>query len=257
MSNLHGKIALVTGSSRGIGRAVAMRLASDGANVIVHYGSNEQAAAQTVADIEAAGGKAFAVRAALGTPDGVDTLFAGLAAGPFGERLDILVNNAGGGGMGGSIVQVEPEDFDRLFAVNVAAPFFILQHALPLLNDGGRIVNISSCAPRLAAPSQVAYAMSKGAIDVLGRTLAVELGPRGITVNTVAPGATETDSTAAMFAIPEASAMMASMTALGRSGRPADIADVVAFLASDDARWITANIIDASGGMFLSPATGH
>ncbi|MET9625856.1 SDR family oxidoreductase [Lentzea sp. NPDC006480] len=253
MSKLCGRTALVTGASRGIGRAIAMRLAGDGAVVAVHYGGNETAAAQTVAEIKAAGGEAFAVRARLGTPDGVDALFAELTGGP----LDILVNNAGGGGRGGTIEQTTTEQFDDLFAVNVAAPFFILQRALPLLRDGGRIINISSCAPRVAAPQQVAYAMTKGAVDVLSKTLAVQLGPRGITVNSVAPGATDTDGTAYLRDHPEIRAGISAITALGRVGRPSDIADVVAFLASDDARWITGTVIDASGGTFLSPATGH
>lgn len=146
---------------------------------------------------------------------------------------------------------------DSLFAVNVSAPLFISQRAIPLLRDGGRIVNISSCAPRVAAPAQVAYAMSKGAIDVLTKTLAVQLGPRGITVNAVAAGATETEGMAAFLdGNPMVRASISAMTALGRVGQPADIADVVAFLASEQARWITANVVDVSGGTAISPAIG-
>lgn len=251
------KIALVTGASRGIGRAIAIRLAADGAVVAVHYGHDEEAASKTVADIEAAGGQAFAVRADLSTPAGIDALFAVLTPHLPAGQLDILVNNAGGGGGNGSIDQLTPKMVDGLFAVNVSAPLFISQRALPLLRSGGRIVNISSCAPRVAAPTQVAYAMSKGAIDVLTKTLAVQLGPREITVNAVAPGATETEGMAAFFdANPPVRAGISAMTALGRVGQPADVADVVGFLASDDARWITGAVIDVSGGTALSPAIG-
>ncbi|MGW4121958.1 SDR family NAD(P)-dependent oxidoreductase [Nocardia sp. NPDC004711] len=252
-----GKFALVTGASRGIGRAIALRLAANGAVVAVHYGHDDEAAAKTVADIGAAGGRAFAIRADLSTPAGIDTLFGDLTKSLPDGRLDILVNNAGGGGGNGSIEQLTPAAVDSLFAVNVSAPLFISQQAIPLLRDGGRIVNISSCAPRVAAPSQVAYAMSKGAIDVLTKTLAVQLGPRGITVNAVAAGATETEGMAAFFdGNPQVRAGISAMTALGRVGQPADIADVVAFLASEDARWITANVVDVSGGTAISPAIG-
>ncbi|MEV6771884.1 glucose 1-dehydrogenase [Nocardia sp. NPDC051030] len=254
--SLTNKTAVVTGASRGIGRAIALRLAKDGAVVAVHYGSNAEAAEQTVAEIKAAGGQAFAIQAQLGDPAGIDALFEGLSA-ELPGGLDILVNNAGGGGGAGSLEELTPEQVDALFAVNVSAPLFITQRALPVLRDGGRIVNISSCAPRVAAPSQVAYAMSKGAIDVLTKTLAVQLGPRGITVNAVAPGATETEGMAMFLnANPQMRASMSAMTALGRVGQPADIADVVGFLASEDARWITANVIDVSGGTAISPALG-
>ncbi|WP_330185099.1 SDR family oxidoreductase [Nocardia sp. NBC_01503] len=252
-----GKIALVTGASRGIGRAIALRLAGDGATVVVHYGRDDEAAGKTVAEIEAAGGRAFAIRADLGSPAGIDSLFAELVRRLPEGQLDILVNNAGGGGGNGSIEQLTPAAVDSLFAVNVSAPLFISQRAIPLLRDGGRIVNISSCAPRVAAPAQVAYAMSKGAIDVLTKTLAVQLGPRGITVNAVAAGATETEGMAAFLdGNPMVRASISAMTALGRVGQPADIADVVAFLASEQARWITANVVDVSGGTAISPAIG-
>ncbi|MET9064098.1 SDR family NAD(P)-dependent oxidoreductase [Streptosporangium sandarakinum] len=193
---LNGRTALVTGASRGIGRAIARRLAADGALVIVHYGSNETAAQETVSLIEKTGGNAFAVRAELGVPTDVDTLFAGMEAGlreRTGQvRLDIVVNNAATGAPG-PIESITPEAFDQVFAVNTKAPLFIAQRALPLMNDGGRIINVSSAATRIALP-ELAYAMSKAAMNVFGRTLANAVGARGITVNTVTPGPTETDA---------------------------------------------------------------
>ncbi|MFD1939447.1 SDR family oxidoreductase [Nonomuraea mangrovi] len=247
MQKLNGKTALVTGSSRGIGRAVAERLAAEGATVIVHYASNDAAAKETVEAIRTRGGRAAAVRAELGTEGDVDALFGALD----GQGLDILVNNAAIGG--GSIEDTTPESFDRVFAVNVKAPFFIIQRALPLMRDGGRIVNISSADTRIALAHELAYSMTKGAINVMSRTLANAVGDRGITVNTVAPGPTRTDMTAWLFATQGMEEATAAGAALGRVGEPADIADVVAFLASDDARWITGNLIDATGGMFLGP----
>ncbi|NUW44151.1 SDR family oxidoreductase [Nonomuraea rhodomycinica] len=253
MGKLAGKTALVTGASRGIGRAIARRLAAEEAYVAVHYGHDEAAARQTVADIERTGGRAFTVRAELGAPGDVDTLFAGLEAGLTGRPLDILVNNAGGAMRTGSIEHTTPEEFDRLIALNMRAPFFIIQRALPLLRDGGRIVNISSADTRVALPQELAYSMAKGAINVLGRTLAHTVGARGITVNTVAPGVTDTDANAWIHSSPETETLTATASALNRIGQPSDIADIVAFLASDDARWITGDVIDATGGTFLGP----
>jgi 3-oxoacyl-[acyl-carrier protein] reductase len=247
------KTALVTGASRGIGRAIAQRLAADGALVAVHYGANGEAAAETVATIQADGGRAFPVRAELGTPGDVDALFEGLAAGLVGQRLDILVNNAAATTQQGSIEQATPELFDRLFAVNVRAPFFIIQRALPLMRDGGRIINISSADTRIAIGFELAYSMTKGAVNVLGRTLAHEVGSRGITVNTVAPGITDTGKLGWLLDNPEAMARTASAAALNRIGRPADIAAVVSFLASEDGGWVTGHLLDASGGTFLGP----
>ncbi|MBN6035645.1 SDR family oxidoreductase [Amycolatopsis sp. 195334CR] len=247
---LTGKTAVVTGASRGIGRAVAERLAGAGALVAVHYGSNDAAAEEAVASIERAGGQAFAVRAELGVDGDVDTLFAGLERGLAGRKLDILVNNAAI--VSGKLDEVTPAEFDRLFAVNVRAPYFIVQRAVPLLADHGRVINVSSGVTRIALP-ETAYAMTKGALDVLGRNLANQLGDRGITVNTVAPGVTETDMNSWLDHEPERGNAMAAMAALGRIGRPSDIAAAVAFLASPDAGWITGNWLDASGGLFLGP----
>jgi len=257
MTDLTGKTALVTGGSRGIGRAIARRLAADGALVAVHYGRNEPAAKETVALIEQDGGRAFPVGALLGVDGDVDALFDRLEAGlreHTGEAaLDIVVNNAGGGEVG-TMDQVTQEDFDRLFALNVRAPFFVIKRARPLLRDGGRIINISSAVARVAITVEVAYAMSKGAIEVLSRTVANELGVRGVTVNAVAPGMTRTDMSAPGFAAyPEMEPMMASMAALDRVGEPEDIADVVGFLASDAGRWVTGQVVDASGGTWLGP----
>jgi len=252
MSGLTGRTALVTGAARGIGQAIAAQLATEGAMVIVHFGTDESGAAATVEGIERAGGTALAVRAELGVDGDVETLFAGVEAGLAGRPLDILVNNAAASPTGplGATTRAE---FDHLFAVNVRAPYFIVEHALPLLRDGGRIITISSVATRMANPAQTAFAMTKAAVETMSRTLANQLGPRGITVNAVAPGATRTAANGAIFEVPGLAEQIARMTALDRLGGPDDVADVVAFLASDAARWITGQTVDASGGLFLGP----
>ncbi|MEU6739589.1 SDR family NAD(P)-dependent oxidoreductase [Streptosporangium sandarakinum] len=254
MSDLTGKAALVTGASRGIGQAIAARLASKGAMVIVHFGTDEEGAMATVGEIERTGGTALAVRAELGVDGDVEKLFAGVEAGLAGRPLDIVVNNAAAQPAGplGATTRAE---FDHLFAVNVRAPYFIIQRALPLLRDGGRIVTISSVATRMANPAQTSFAMTKGAIETMSLTLANELGVRGITVNAVAPGATRTPANASVFEAPGLAGFIAGSTALDRLGDAEDVADVVAFLASDAARWITGQVIDASGGLFLGPRT--
>ncbi|WP_371494536.1 SDR family oxidoreductase [Kitasatospora sp. NBC_00374] len=255
MGELTGRTALVTGGSRGIGRAVALRLAADGALVAVHYGGNEDAAKETVARIEAAGGRAFAVQARFGEDGAVDRLFEGLTAGLAArgvDGLDILVNNAGVLS-GNPIARVTPEEFGRLWAVNVSTPFFVIQRVLPLLNDGGRVVNMGSMASRLAVSTQIAYTVSKAALESMAPSLANELGRRGITVNTVAPGAVRTDMTAGHTAIPEVVAGLEAITALGRLGEPEDVADVVGFLAGPQGRWVTGQTIDVSGGTYLGP----
>src|ERR1700754_2547813 len=174
MGDLTGKTALVTGASRGMGRAVAQRLAADGALVAVHYGINGDAAAQTVSAIEEAGGQAFALGAVLGVDGDVDALTALLTEGLHGRPLDVLVNNASCGNLetlfAGSIDRLTPARFDEVFAVHTRAPFFLVQALLPVMRDGGRIVNISSPATRIAMPFQIAYAMSKGALEVMSRT---------------------------------------------------------------------------------------
>ncbi|MGW9597287.1 SDR family oxidoreductase [Streptomyces chartreusis] len=254
MGRLSHKTALVTGSSRGIGRAVARRLAEEGALVAVHYATDEDAARETVESIERDGGRAFPVRAELGVPGDVHELFLGVEQGlkeRTGEAaLDIVVNNAGVTTPAGVLPEdVTPEELDRLFAVNAKAPFFVVQRALPLLREGGRIINISSGLTRFASPDQVAYAMTKGAIEQLSLHFARHLAPRGITVNSVAPGITNNGGP--LFDIPEAVEQMAQLSAFKRVGEAVDVADVVTFLASSEARWITGAFIDASGGTLL------
>ena len=251
MKKLAGKIALVTGGSRGIGRETALRLGRDGATVIVHYGSNTGAAKEVVDTITGGGGAAFAVRADLGIASGVATLFEALdreLTTRFGNnRFDILVNNAGVW-VRGAIEEVEEAVFDRLIQVNVKAPFFIMQKAATRLRDGGRIINVSSTAGRIGYPEMVVYGATKGAIESMTRSLANHFGARGITVNSVTPGATDTGMNLSLRD-PVIGAAVAATTALKRIGRPDDIAGVIAFLASDDARWITGTRVDASGGL--------
>lgn len=246
------RTALVTGASRGIGRAIAERLGRDGVLVGVHYGHSRAAAEETVRAIEAQGGSAFPVEAPLGVDGDVEALFMRLEDVLAGRPLDILVNNASTP-PGVPIETTSPEGFDQMFAVNVKAPFFILRRAIPLLRDGGRVITVSSASTRIAAPAQLAYVMSKAAVEVMALTLSTDLGRRGITVNAVTPGATDTDMNRELLATPGVADLLAQHTALGRIGRPADIADAVGFLASEDARWITGQVIDVSGGVWLGP----
>ncbi|MEU6979892.1 MULTISPECIES: SDR family oxidoreductase [unclassified Streptomyces] len=247
MGVLKGKTALVTGGSRGIGRAVAERLARDGARVGVHYGSNEGAAKETVATILAAGGDAFAIGQELGVPGDAEALWAAFDA--HADGLDILVNNAGIGASA-PFSSIGEEEYERIFAVNTKAPFFLSRLGVERLRDGGRIVNVSTGLSHAAVmPELIAYAMSKSALDTFTRYLSKVLGPRGITVNAVAPGIVDTDINAGWLrGNEEAWAGAAAMSALGKVGEPADIADVVAFLASHDGRWVTGQWIDATGG---------
>jgi 3-oxoacyl-[acyl-carrier protein] reductase len=250
---LTGKVALVTGASRGIGRAIAQRLARDGALVAAHYGSNAAAAQETVKAITDAGGRAFSVQARLdGSVNELDTMFAvldKLLVEQTGEaRFDILVNNAGVDRTG-YIEEMTPEVFEEVFNTNVKGPFFLTQRALSRIRDNGRIINLSSALVRAVRPIKIVYTMTKGAIEKATMVLAQQLGSRGITVNSVAPGPVATDMIAPLLrGNPNAIAEIAGYTALGRIGETQDIADVVAWLASDDARWITGNHIDASGG---------
>lgn len=254
MGILTGKTALVTGASRGIGRAIAERLAREGALVAVHYGTNRAAAEQTVTAIRDADGVAFAVGAQLGSDGDAQRLWDAFDAAvtEFADDVgvDIVVNNAGIA-VYSSIGDVGEENFDEVFAINTRAPFFIVKRGLSRLRDGGRIINISTGAStRVATPITIAYSMSKGAINVLTHTLAQELGPRGITVNAVAPGVIDTDLTG-WLADPALRSRATALSVFDRLGAPGDIADVVAFLASPDARWVTGQIIDASGGTLL------
>jgi 3-oxoacyl-[acyl-carrier protein] reductase len=257
MSKLQEKTALVTGASRGIGRAIAERLARDGALVAVNYAREQAAAAATVAGIEAAGGRAFAVRAELGTSAETDRLFAALDAELIRRTgtstLDVLVNNAAIG-LFATLPDTTDEQFDEVFRVNLRGPFLVTRAALHRLPDGGRIVNISSGASTRPVPALGAYSMTKGALNNMTVVLAADLGPRGITVNTVAPGWTITDGNATARADPELVRQVEAKTALGRFGQPADIAAVVAFLASPDSAWVTGQCVGADGGYLLPVA---
>jgi len=255
MTTLQNKIALVTGASRGIGRATAAALAGAGAHVLVHYGRSAQEAESLVSEIQAKGGRANAISADLGAPNGA-ALVAKQVRSIVGDRLDVLVLNAGIS-KSARIADYAVEDFDSLFAVNVRSPFFLVQQLLPVLGEGSNIIVISSIGahavvgkPGLENPSILAYASTKGALETLVRNWAAILGPQGIRVNAVAPGVIDTDMS--NFTKTEAGRDVAlGMQALKRIGKPEDVADVVAFLASDAARWITGASIPVDGGSKL------
>jgi NAD(P)-dependent dehydrogenase (short-subunit alcohol dehydrogenase family) len=255
MATLQNKIALVTGASRGIGRAIASALAEAGARVLVHYGRSAQDAESLVAGIRSRGGRADAITADLGTQDGA-TLLAKEVRSIVGERLDVFVSNAGIS-KAATIKDHTAEDFDNLFATNVRSPFFLVQQLLPILGEGSNIIVISSLGaravvgkPDLDSASILAYASTKGAIETLVKNWAAILGPRGIRVNAVAPGVIDTDMS--NFTKTEAGRdLVLGMQALKRIGKPEDVADVVAFLASDAARWITGASIPVDGGSKL------
>jgi 3-oxoacyl-[acyl-carrier protein] reductase len=255
MTTLQNKIALVTGASRGIGRATAAALARAGAHVLVHYGRSAQEADSLVSEIQAKGGRASAISADLSAPNGA-ALLAKQVRSIAGDRLDVLVLNAGIS-KSARIADYAVEDFDSLFAVNVRSPFFLVQQLLPVLGEGSNIIVISSIGahavvgkPGLENPSILAYASTKGALETLVKNWAAIVGPQGIRVNAVAPGVIDTDMS--NFTKTEAGREAAlGMQALKRIGKPEDVADVVAFLASDAARWITGASIPVDGGSKL------
>lgn len=249
------KIALVTGSSRGLGKNTALALARKGVDVIVTYHSNDQEAYHVVSAIEEIGAKAVALQLDTSntkTFDGfVGQLKQSLQDKWQTEHFDFLVNNAGVG-VYASFAETTEEDFDRLMNIQVKGVFFLTQKLLPLIKDGGRIVNTSSGLARFTLPGYAAYASTKGAIEVLTRYLAKELGHRQIAVNVVAPGAIETDfGGGAVRDNPELNSFIASQTALGRVGLPDDIGGAIASLLSEENRWVNAQRIEISGGVFL------
>lgn len=247
---LSGKTALVTGSSRGIGRAIAVATAREGALVAVHYAGGADAAQTTLDAIRDNGGDGFLVQADLFERDGPGTLaakFLDEVEKRTGQRsFDLLVNNAGYGGRY-RIDQVDDAIFDRMIAVNFRAPFFLVRALHPAIKDGGRIVNVSSMGTRAAFPDMSIYAPSKAALETLTVVLAKQLGPRNITVNAVQPGATVTDMNP-LDKDPARAAAAIQTIALGRLGQPNDIASVVTFLLSEAGGWITGQKIDVSGG---------
>jgi 3-oxoacyl-[acyl-carrier protein] reductase len=248
MSTLANKTALVTGASRGMGRATALAFAAAGARVVVHYGRNADEAKSVVDQIRAAGGHADAVPADLAAPDGAHAL-AVLVRDLVGDRLDIIVANAGIS-KAAAMEEITVADFDSLFAVNVRAPYFLVQQLLPILGSGSNIILLSSLGAHAAVGTLSAYAATKGAIDTLVKYFAAALGPRGMRVNAVAPGVIDTDMSN-FTKTEEGRAIVQGMQALKRIGQPADVASVIAFLASDEARWITGDTIHVDGGSKL------
>lgn len=243
MARLSGKVAVVTGSSRGIGWSVAERLGEDGAAVVVNYIHNRDMAGEALAAIEAAGGRAIAVQADVGDVAQVRGLFR-TTLDTF-QRLDIVVANAGAARFG-ALAGLDENDFEEVFGVNARGTFFILRETARHIADGGRIVNISSTATDMTIPGLALYAASKAAGEQFARTLARELGPRGITVNNVLPGFTETDM---LPPDPAYRAFAAESSFMGRIGQPDEIADVVAFLVSHEARWVTGQNVQVSGAV--------
>jgi 3-oxoacyl-[acyl-carrier protein] reductase len=240
MAMLAGKVAIVTGASRGIGRAIALRLARDGAAVVVGYAAARADADAVVASIERDGGSAMAIGSNVADRAAIRHLF-DRAEAHFGG-VDVVVSNAGVLKTS-TVAEATPEEFDQVFAINARGAFFVLQESARRVRDGGRIVSISSSITRWPLPLTAVYGGSKAAVELFTRVLAKELGPRGITVNAVAPGGTATAMQSA-----ERLRALATETAFGRAGQPEDIADAVAMLVGPDAHWITGQTIHVSGG---------
>jgi len=252
---LQSKIALITGGSRGLGKNMALAVAKKGLDVVLTYNSKKEEAEETVKEIEALGQKAVALQLNVGEADSFEGFFSEVAtvlnAKFSAAKFDYLVNNAGIG-IHTAFAETVMADFDALVNIHFKGPFFLTQQALPLLADGGGIINISSGLARFSLPGYAAYASMKGAMETLTRYQAKELGSRGINVNIVAPGAIETDfGGGAVRDNSQLNSFIASQTALGRVGLPDDIGGVVAFLCTEDARWVTAQRIEVSGGMFI------
>ena len=249
------KIALVTGGSRGLGKNMALAIARKGLDVLLTYNSQKEEAEEVVKEIEALGQKAVALQLDVAGAASFEGFFTAVAAAlkeTFStDKFDYLINNAGIG-VHKSFAETTTDEFDSLVNIQFKGPFFLSQKALPLIADGGGIINISTGLARFSTPGYAAYASMKGAMETLTKYQAKELGARGIRVNIVAPGAIETDfGGGAVRDNEQLNNFIASQTALGRVGLPDDIGGVVAFLCTDDARWITAQRIEASGGMFL------
>ena len=254
-SNTDSKLALVTGGGRGLGRNTALALARNGVDVILTFHSNEESALDVAREIGQLGRKAAVLRLdtadVASFPAFVESLRTTLAGTWSREHVDFLVNNAGIG-LAAPIAQSSEAMFDQLMAVHLKGVFFLTQALLPVIADGGRIVNLSSGLTRFSLPGYAAYAMMKGGIEVFTRYLAKELGPRGISVNTVAPGAIETDfAGGAVRDNVAVNKMISAQTALGRAGLPDDIGPVIASLLSNGNHWINAQRLEASGGMFV------
>ncbi|MEG4585046.1 SDR family oxidoreductase [Microcoleus sp. MOSTC5] len=244
MASLAGKVAIVTGASRGIGRAIALRLSEEGASVVVNYAKGAEQAKEVVSAIEAAGGKALAVQADVSKTAEIGNLFDRTQE--TYSQVDILVNNAGVI-LYKPVAEVTEAEFDNLFAINVKGTFFACQEAAKRMAEGGRIVNFSSSTTAMLLPTYGAYVATKGAVEQLTRSLAKELGDRQITVNVISPGPTETE----LFTVGKTAEQIqrfTQMAALGRLGKVEDIADVTAFLCSEQARWITGQNIRVNGG---------
>ena len=254
LPELAGKTALVTGAGRGIGRAIARQLASEGALVGVHYGSSADAANETVRLIEADGGQAFTVQADVRSVAEIAAMFEALDSAlvdRVGSReIDILVNNAGAGASV-PIAETTEEIYDRVFSINVKGVFFVAQQALPRLRPGGRVINISSLTARGQMMDRAAYGASKLAVNSLTQSFAQLLGPRNITVNSIMPGLVETDLVVELMKNPAVVEAIIKHTALGRTGKPTDIASAVSLLVSQRANWITGQCIEVTGGARL------
>jgi len=249
------KIALVTGGSRGLGKDMAISLANKGINVILTYNSKQEEALAVVAEIEKTGAQAVAIQLNTGDVKSFDTFFTQVKEvlkDTFDtDHFDFLINNAGIG-INSPFAKTTEEDFDMLMNIHFKGVFFLTQKALDLINDGGRIINLSTGLARFSTPGYAAYASMKGAIETLSKYMAAELGSRGIAVNVIAPGAIETDFGGGVVRDNEhVNQHIAGVTALGRVGRPDDIGSVVAFLCTSDAKWINAQRIEVSGGMNL------